>query len=252
MNGFDMKKLLFFLLLIVVPLGSQSRVLTKQDWIRFYTRSCKTVSYNQVCREKLEKAISLMNNYLPMFTFQLKERKLPTYFAILCIIESNCKTREISYVRPKKCKKEEMEGDKCKKVPFALGLWQPSWRNIRQAFRDQYLTDLTKKQIIRYTPWRDAEFNTNIALWILDGYYRKYKDVKTTLYAYNAGSTKINAWLRGEAELPKETENFYLQFQALNEIVKNQKAYGIKADTSTKYLRYVFKNKLQEAAKWFN
>ena len=237
MNGFDMKKLLLFLLLIVVPLGSQSRVLTKQDWVSFYLRPCRTVSYNQVCLEKLEKAISRMNNYLPMITFQLRERDLPTYFALVPIIESHYTNRAVSMVNDK---------------PFALGLWQVAFRNFIEYHKRRDLTKLSKKQILKTRLWRHPEYNTRVATWILKGYYKKYGDVKTTLYAYNAGSTKINAWLRGEAELPKETENFYLQFLALAEIVKNQKAYGIKADTSTKYLRYVFKNKLQEAAKWFN
>ena len=232
-----MKKIILFALLITVPLGSQSRVLTKQDWIKFYLRPCKTVKYNYVCKEKLEKAISRMNNYFPMVKFQLKERGLPDYFALIPIIESHYSNHAKSMVNDK---------------PFALGMWQVAFSNFQEYHRRNDLTNYTKKQILRNRNWKHPEFNTRVATWILKGYYKKYGDVKTTLYAYNAGSTKINAWLRGEAELPKETENFYLQFLALHEIVKNQKAYGIKADDSTEYIKYVFKNKLQEAAKWFN
>ena len=233
----EMKKLFIAILLIVFPLGSQSRVLTKQDWISFYLRDCNKVGYNQVCRQKLEKSISHMNNYLPMITFQLRERKLPTYFALIPIIESNYSNLAVSMIDGK---------------PFALGLWQTSWRNIQEYHKRRDLTKLSKKQILRGRYWRHPEYNTRIATWILKGYYKRYNDVKTTLYAYNAGSTAVNAWLEGKRELPKQTENFYLQFLALEEIVRNQKKYGIKASNETTYLKYVLKNKLQNASKWFN
>jgi len=232
-----MKILTTILILILSPFGTHSEELTKADWIGFYLRDCSTVGYNYVCKQKLEKAISRMNHYLPMVTFQLRERNLPTYFALIPIIESHYSNLAVSIVNGEK---------------FALGKWQVSWRNIREYHKRQDLTLMSKKQIIRSRLWRHPEFNTRVATWVLSGYHKKYKNVRDTLYAYNAGSTKVNAWIRGEAKLPEETQNFYIQFLALEEIVRNQEKYSINAEDSTTYLRYVLKNKLQEASNWFN
>lgn len=225
-----MKKLVLFLLLIVVPLGSQSRVLTKQDWIKFYLRPCQTVKHNYVCKQKLEKAISRMYYYLPMTEFQLNNRGLPNWLAVIPIIESNYTNNAVSMVGGE---------------PFALGLWQISHYNVREYFNRSMLTKFSKKDILKYRMWKNPELNTYLAAWIIDGYKKKYTDWKHVLYAYNAGSKKVDSWINGKAELPKETENFYLQFLALQEIVKNEKKYGLKIERRMGYASYFIKNKVK-------
>lgn len=231
-----MKKLLIVFALCI-PLNTSGKVSTKEQWIKYYLRPCKTVPYNFVCKEKLERAITRMNHYAPMIFYQLDEMDLPGFLAIIPIMESHYSNRAVSKVNGK---------------PFALGIWQVSWVNFKEYFRRTSLTDLSKHEIIRSKIWRNPEFNTHLATWILNGYHKKYKNWQHTLYAYNAGSTAVDAWLKNKEALPEQTQNFYNQFLALYDIVKNQEHYGIEAEDKTTYYSYVLKNKLKATSKWFN
>lgn len=225
-------KLILILILIPITLSAN----TKDDWIRYYTRNCSTVNTNQVCKDRLESAIERMNNYKPMVEFHLRSYGLPEWLSIIPIIESDYNRYAVSYING---------------IPFALGAWQVSWVNIQQYFKITSLTQFSKVEIIRSNVWKNPEFNTEIAVWILKGLFDRYKNRKHAIYAYNAGSEKVNLWLAGKSELPEQTVNFYNQFLALYEITKDQEKYGINAKDETEYYTYVIKNKFNEVSGWF-
>lgn len=220
------------IILILIPLYLNAA--TKEQWIKYYTRPCYDLSEKQVCRHRLEKAIERMNNYKPMVFFKFKEKKLPTFLAIIPIIESDYNPNAISYINKK---------------PFALGMFQVSKHNIVEYFKRVSLTKFSKSWIISSRVWANPEFSTELACWILDGLWKKYRNWQHVIYAYNAGSKVVDDWIAGKRKLPEQTVNFYQQFLALYEIVTNQKKYGITAKDETEYYTYVIKNELN---KWVN
>ena len=181
-----------------------------------------------------------MNNYKPMVIFKLRKRGLPTNLAIIPIIESDYNPNAVSYL--KSC-------DDCEKKPFALGLFQISKHNIVEYFKRVSLTKFSKSWIINSKIWANPEFSTELGCWILGGLWKKYKNWEHVIYAYNAGGKVVDSWLAGERELPSQSVNFYQQYLALNEIVANQKKYGINAKNETEYFTYVVKNAVK---KWLN
>ena len=209
-------KLLF--ILILIPFSVKADIYSKEKWVEFYLRDCKTVTAKQTCKRKLETALGLMIANQEMTFKYLDVQSLPRWLAIVPVVESSYNA-------------------KAKSRAGALGLFQLMDYNIKyyktikvNILGRRIKIPPTQDQIVQYgyNPVASTEMGTKHLkiLYKKFGHYEDYE--KLALYAYNAGPTRVRKWLAGKVNLPHETINYYHKLMAVQYIIRNKKRLNVR------------------------
>jgi len=71
---------------------------------------------------------------------------------------------------------------------------------------------------------KNPDVSTKVSIWILKRLYSKYGNWRDSLMGYNAGSGRIDNYLKGKGKpLTFETLNYYTQLLAIQEYMKEVK-----------------------------
>lgn len=210
--GFRMKLILIFLLIPFTTYG-----LTVSEWVEKYNRPCSKVKTNQVCKGRLTKSLAKMKDSITVK--MLKDSGLPLFLATVPIIESDYNDNAVSSAG-------------------ARGRWQIMPHVMQTLLTTNTLTfrskiyagkiKLVEVRVIHIPTIeeckklaKDPVIATYVAIKLLKELYNKYHNWSDALMAYNAGTKRLNKYLKGDPKpLAFQTRNYFRQVLAIQEYIK--------------------------------